>query len=52
MDSMTNLILSVNAQIDQMSAEFKDPETTPARKEEIRRQLSQLYEELKKYVDK
>lgn len=48
-DQMTNLLTSVLAEVDQLGAEFKDPETTPARKEEIRGILSQLYDELKKY---
>jgi hypothetical protein len=52
MDDITALLISVSAEIDQMSAEFKDPETTPERKEEIRRQLTQLYEELVKHVNK
>lgn len=43
------LLLSVSATVDQLGAEFKDPETEPARKEEIREQLSQLYHDLQKY---
>jgi hypothetical protein len=48
-DQMLTLLTSVSAMVDQLGAEFKDPETTQSRKEEIREQLTQLYDELKKY---
>lgn len=49
-DSATTLLTSVMAEVDQLGAEMKDPETTQARKDEIRVQLTWLYEELLKYV--
>ena len=49
MQDIKVLLVAVLAEVDQLTAEFRDPETRPDRKEEIRGWLSQLYDELKKY---
>ena len=49
MDVMTTLFARATAKVDQLGAEMKDPNTTPERRAEIRRQLIALYDELKNY---
>lgn len=47
MDETTATIWQLAAKVDQMSAEYKDPDTEPERKKELYTQLKKLYDLLK-----